>query len=338
VRRPSRLIAALLAILSLTAAPLVSAFTYRAEQRRLSGDWRGFETAASCAGLRLAGTPSGKGGWPLAASLHIVDPALLLSGDPILRADDLDLTRSLLHPASLRLHPLGLAARDGQGRAVRIWAETLAFARDPDGSRTLSMRDGRLALGPGPDDVATIATASLRTDPHPDPDLDPDPHATRTSVTVDHATLPLSWASGADRAIRHADLELRLSGPARSRSIQLQRADLLWGDLAARLDGSLVAESDGVLSGRLSLSLHSGWRTAIERAAAARVISPSVARASIGLLSLLAPNGDASDLPVAIDHGRVMLGGLFLATLPALPALPDLHSAACHHGDDDSGP
>ncbi len=308
-----RRVLATLALVIASIALMASSAAFHWSERRLSSDWRRLALQARSLGWRLDGDPGRRFGWPFGADLAIEHATLDIATTPglSLTAATVTLHRPLLGSGPLHLRfstPVMVASGPA---AVRVWGDRMAVAVQQSGRVDLAASGLHAAATGGPDHVLSIRSASgTATRQGPDDQI---------SLRLDALSMPLPAASRAERMVGQAQLDALVSRGRDSRILTIRAADLVWGGVPVHVDGVLSANAPGALSGRLVLNLGAGWREAIERAAAGHVIRSQEARASIGLLTLLSPGSAAHDLPLAVQDGRVTLGGLLLLQLPRLP-------------------
>ena len=272
--------------------------THHNIQQRLLGEWVEAQSIATASGLRLQGRPEAGLGFGLAIAnptLRALDDDLTVSADRLVlhRSSGGRVTVALPEPASIT----------ASNHLWRVWGRlraTFGNQLDVDGAMV------RWAGGGGPDDIANIG--------HIEASVAREPQALRLVAQLLDVALPRNLTR-VQRSIHRAAIDVEVH----DRTLLLRSAGLDWEGTDADLQGTLVADRSGALSGRLSLNLGADWQDAITRTVADRLISPAQGQAAMGLLSLLMPNPSA--LPVAVESGRVTLAGLLIADLPRLPPL-----------------
>ncbi len=286
---------------------------HRRSQRALAVDWQSLQTEARAAGLDLGGDTPRQSGWLFAANLAVGHPRLRAPAGLSITSELLLLRRSLPDPARLLLRLPGPITMSAGGTSWRAWG-TIDATVGASGVAVLDASALRAATGSGPDDVLTVAaltgTAGERD------------RSAVLSLRLDRLVLPFARAALPERTVGRASIEASVTGPPEHRRLTIAGADADWNGVAVHLDGTIEASRSGQLSGHLWFTLEPGWPALIARARAAHLVTPAEAQAAGGLLSLVAPNGIARDLPLAVRNGRVTFGGLLLLTLPDLPAAP----------------
>ena len=285
---------------------------FHAAGQALERDWARLLEAARSSGWQVSGNPGAPAGWPFDPSLAIDDARLDLTRTVglSLSAPTLQFSRTPAAGERLALRPASPLTIGTGAATFRLWGDQASASFD--GQEATFVAVGLHAGAGGPDDVMTARSAGGRarsTD-----------GATSLSLAIDGLTLPLAHVTHDERTLGRLRLEATLTRPPGRRTMMFA-IDGDWDGVPARLAGTLDAGPSGALSGRMTASVGRGWRLAVARAKAARIITASEARAATGLLALIATGDAIRDLKLAVQDGNVMLGGLALLRLPALPPL-----------------
>ncbi len=154
-------------------------------------------------------------------------------------------------------------------------------------------------------------------------------------VTLDDVALPRDLLPGAGAEARLVDgvtldalvhldaAPTRLAletGEIAVERIEIDRLDLDWGGAALDAEGTLDVGPEGLLTGRLDVTL-TGWDRALEIAEAAGLLAEGrleMARQGLGALSAGTERADRVRVPLELRDGRVWLGPVPLGPAPRL--------------------
>ena len=103
-------------------------------------------------------------------------------------------------------------------------------------------------------------------------------------------------------------------------SLQLNSADLRWGDLVLQVTGSAKPDANGFAEGRFDIRLEN-WRKALAPAIALGLIKPEIRPTIERALELYAQQGadpTVLELPLVLSAGRMSLGPLPLGPAPQM--------------------
>lgn len=296
-------------------------------------------------GWEVAYGPPTFSGYPYRIQVHLKDVSLAAGGTHNMRAVRLTSIKAITHPWTLRhimLQPEGttefhlVTGTDGfkltgtatqqraslilerDGRVQRFSYEALKPAVDLAASRLsgpgtaraekleLHSRDNRATSG-----APTVADLAVTID--------------QLSVTGIDAGPPFG------STVTRLELDLGATGPVDAPSValwrdaggtvELRRLALRWGPFDASATGTLALDKQMRPIGALTAEAK-GWEAVIDRLAEVRLIARGQARGlkiGLGLLAQPAPDGGKLlKAPITAQDGRLFLGPVMLADLPAL--------------------
>jgi hypothetical protein len=99
-------------------------------------------------------------------------------------------------------------------------------------------------------------------------------------------------------------------------AVTLRRAEIVWNDVTAALEGTVTIGPSGLPEGELTLTARN-WRDALPLFAAAGVPPAQVALLAGGISGLEEEDGRVA-VPLSLSEGALRFGGLPLAPLPRL--------------------
>ena len=104
------------------------------------------------------------------------------------------------------------------------------------------------------------------------------------------------------------------------RVIDLRHAELVWGDIALSLSGTIAVAEDGLATGTLSVAAQD-WPTMLTMAESAGYIPPNFrpqAEQMLKGLAQMSGNTDALDLDITVKDGKMSMGFIPLGRAPKI--------------------
>ncbi len=299
-----------------------------------------FIREARAAGWHVSARNGGRGGWPLAATLTLREPALRFrepgpdrllalawSGEAVM------LSLSLWRPAQTTVVALGtqslsIAPNAGLPMPLRFWGARIALLLPEPGVKPT----GRIALeaealhvappGAGPDDVVEVASASGQLRWTVGGRAGP----ATLSLALREVALPVALGRPEGRVVQRARLDASLDDQPRGpptrwlrpgMAIRLGEASLDWDDDRAALSGKVVLSPDGTPSGAFSLSVDDAGRM-LSKLRDNGLLSPGAMVAAQAVAGLVGDAGSTRlHVPLQLHGGLLSLGEIPLLRLPA---------------------
>lgn len=272
-------------------------------------------------GWTVSHAPPSRGGWPLAASLTVPDPAVSSSAGLSWQGEQVVLRVGLARPAVLTVAPEGVhALRFGASPPVEVSAGS--FSLDvplaAPGPAELLARDLRVSA------EGETAAAGLLTGR-----VSADGRDARFTLSAEAVSLPedVRWVLGPHVSSATAEGSvsgLGASGPRAWRDaggmLDVARFALGWGPLGASGTGRLGLDARLQPEAGASVRLV-GAGAALDAAAAGGMIEPSVAATAKAVLALLQgaqDSGGRIEVPLSLKDGTVAAAGVPLARVPRM--------------------
>jgi hypothetical protein len=297
---------------------------------RMEADVAAWKAARVAEGYVVGGLPSVRGGWPLRAEVIVPDLSLATSEAPVpasasWQVDRVVLHYSLLHPAALLIRLQGGEhVRFGATAPVDVTAKKLdILVTLSHAGEAVATVEGQAVSVPFPAGPLELGTVSARFDGMSG-------MLQAASVALPGVSLPFGGVIDSIALSGRTSVPLppgrdlaQMAAAWRGAGGQLtfDHAALRWGSLDA--EGSAVLALDEALQPRGNATLQlTGFTETIEALTRAGVLARNDARVAGTVLSLMSrsrSDGVAeATVPLTLDSGRVSMGAIPLARLPAV--------------------